>query len=568
MVDLFNFNVTSEMIDKAKVLAKEELLRYIEAYDVDKTTLLKIIDDVTNNINLDNYSEVNNLINGAKVILDFEMEKIKNAPTKKDEEYQITVSELTKTIKESLELNPQLKSIKNLTGEISNYISHRSGHRYFAIKDDKAQIRAIMFSSHATRLDFIPKDGDKVVVSGSISVYEPQGTYSIQVSSMKLAGQGDLYQKYLELKKELNNRGWFTKPKKTIPKYPKRIGVVTSPTGAVIEDITNTVNRRYRLTEIILYPALVQGPSSSKSISMQINKANLDNFVDILIVGRGGGSIEDLWGFNELETITAIYNSKIPIITAIGHETDDTLSDLVSDLRAPTPTAAAEMATPSTFDLETTLKTYQKRMTQSFNHLVSNYQNLLLNHLNRLEVSSPTKKLSSHRESLNSLSRQLNANYLININALINNLSLYKTKIISYEPKKLLENLSKELVFNKVKLNDNYKYILERKNNDLNNLKNKTPELAHHQLTNKQKEFSHLISILEKVNPLAIMKRGFSLTKNENDEIIKSVKEVNVGDYITITYIDGSVQSKITKKGEENGKENIWRINERIRRSS
>lgn len=547
MLDLFNFDITNEMISEAKNNARLNLLNYIKDLDVDKTNLIKIIDDVCNNINKDNYSEVNNLVNGAKVILDFELERIKSKPK---EEEAITVSQLTRDIKNSLENNPKFKSIKNLTGEISNYISHRSGHRYFAIKDEKAQIRAIMFSSHATRLNFIPKDGDKVTVSGSISLYEPQGSYSIQVTSMRQSGQGDLYQKYLELKTELNNRGWFDKLKKAIPKFPKRIGVVTSPTGAVIEDITNTINRRYRLTEIILYPALVQGPGSSKSIASQINKANLDNNVDLLIVGRGGGSIEDLWGFNELETISAIYNSKLPIITAIGHETDDTLSDLVSDLRAPTPTAAAEMATPSSIELTDYLNSLENTLTKEIKYLISNNQSILMNHTNRLEVSSPEKKLKTHKDNLSNLEKNLTTNIKLIINNLSNTVKINQTKIENYEPKKLIESHQKDLINNKVNLLKNYNYLIERNQSELEKLTKLIPTLYLEKLTNKQKDYRHLINVLEKVNPLAIMKRGFSLTKDKDDKIIKSVNEVNVGDLIKITYEDGTLESKVIKKGE------------------
>ncbi|MFH0766600.1 MAG: exodeoxyribonuclease VII large subunit, partial [Bacillota bacterium] len=263
----------------------------------------------------------------------------------------LTVTALTKYIKAKLEGDKHLFSIL-IKGEISNFKRHSRGHLYFTLKDEGAQMSAIMFSKDASRLEFDPKEGDHVLISGRISVYEPSGTYSLQVSSMKLDGIGELYLKYEALKKDLLEKGYFSEEhKKPIPKFPKVIGVVTSPTGAVIEDIKNTVSRRYLLTEIHLYPALVQGPGSAESIHNQILYANARNEVDVLIVGRGGGSIEDLWGFNEMPVIQAIYDSKIPIITAIGHETDYTISDFVSDLRAPTPTAAAELATPNKEDL-------------------------------------------------------------------------------------------------------------------------------------------------------------------------------------------------------------------------
>ena len=207
-----------------------------------------------------------------------------------------------------------------------------------------------------TALSFV-KDGDKVLVEGYISVYEARGSYSISIYAMTLDGVGELFLKYEQLKKEFEALGYFDQSiKKKIPQYPKAIGVITSPTGAVIQDIKNTVSRRYLLTKIVLYTALVQGEGSKDTLVRQIRRANEDNEVDVIILGRGGGSIEDLWSFNEAEVVVAIYESKIPIITAIGHETDTTLSDYAGDLRAPTPTAAAELATPNVSDILEDLK--------------------------------------------------------------------------------------------------------------------------------------------------------------------------------------------------------------------
>ncbi|QWB95543.1 exodeoxyribonuclease VII large subunit [Mycoplasmatota bacterium] len=256
-------------------------------------------------------------------------------------ENYLTVTAITKYLKAKIEGDKHLVSIY-IKGEISNFKHHSRGHFYFTLKDESAQVSCIMFSSYVKQVQFMPKNGDHVLLNGRMSIYEAGGSYSIQVKEMKLDGIGELYLKYEALKKDLQSKGYFEQShKKEIPKFPKRIGVVTSSTGAVIEDIRNTVQRRYLLTEIYLYPALVQGPDSATSIRDQIILANQRNEVDVLIVGRGGGSIEDLWGFNELPAIMAVFESKIPVITAIGHETDFTICDFVSDLRAPTPTAAA-----------------------------------------------------------------------------------------------------------------------------------------------------------------------------------------------------------------------------------
>src|SRR5690554_5966403 len=402
----------------------------------------------------------------------------------------MTVSQLNYTIKNLLEGQSMLQGFK-LKGEISNFTHHRSGHLYFALKDENSEVRAIMFQGHAKSLNFKPKDGDKVTVTGNISIYAPQGTYSIQVTSMQADGAGELYLKYLELKEKLKNLGWFDKEKRTLPKYPKRIGVVTSPTGAVIQDITNTVNRRYRLTEIILYPALVQGPGSSKSIAKQIEQANKDNNVDVLIVGRGGGSIEDLWGFNELLTITAIYNSKIPIITAVGHETDDTISDLVSDLRAPTPTAAAEMATPNTTDLVDLLKDIKDNITFKVKNLLNKHQTTLVYLTERLEKSGPLNK--------------------------VNDLNV---KVSSLSPKNKLTNNLQKLDQFKVNLNKNYYYIIDKEKDRLNKYTDNHERLYLRLLENKDQKLNSLQEILKRVNPLSIMQRGFTITKNKDNKIL------------------------------------------------
>lgn len=445
------------------------------------------------------------------------------------EKNALTVTQLNYKIKNLLEGQGSLQGF-SLKGEISNFTHHRSGHLYFALKDENSQVRAIMFQGHARSLTFSPKDGDKVTVTANISVYPPQGTYSLQVTSMSVDGAGELYLKYLELKNKLKSLGWFDKPKKDIPKFPKKIGVVTSPTGAVIQDITNTVNRRYRLTEIILYPTNVQGPEASKMIAAQIEKANRDNQVDVLIVGRGGGSLEDLWGFNELITITAIYNSKIPIITAIGHETDDTISDLVSDLRAPTPTAAAELATPNSIDLDNQLKEYNENIKYRLKNILNKHQTSLVYLTERLEKAGPLNKLESNKDKLNNLAKFLNNYYTQKINKSNNNLETYKLKINNLSPKTKVTNSIDKLNQIKEKINKSYYYTLEKYDNNLSNLQNK----------------------LILLNPMYQMKRGFTMTTDLKGNIIKSVQDVKKDDLVNIKFYDGNINAKIIDKKENN----------------
>jgi len=258
----------------------------------------------------------------------------------------MSVSELNSYIKNIFESDRMLTSV-SISGEISNFVNHRSGHLYFSLKDDEGQIRAVMFRSSAVRLKFIPENGMKVTVRGSVSVYTKDGSYQIYVSSMQPDGIGALFKAYEALKERLYLEGLFSEEhKKSIPKYPSKIGVITSPTGAAVRDIINVLSRRYPIADIYLYPALVQGASAAPSLIEAVDYFDRCGLCDVVIIGRGGGSIEDLWAFNDEALARRIYDVKVPIISAVGHEIDFTICDFVSDLRAPTPSAAAELAVP------------------------------------------------------------------------------------------------------------------------------------------------------------------------------------------------------------------------------
>ena len=262
----------------------------------------------------------------------------------------ISVTQLTRYIKYKIDNDVNLNEVY-LKGEISNFKAHSRGHYYFTLKDEGSRINAVMFSSQTRNVKFIPQDGMKVLVNGKISVYEANGGYQIYVNEMLEDGIGNLYIAFEQLKKKLQDEGLFNEEyKKPIPKIPSRIGVVTAPTGAAIKDIISTIKRRWPLTEIYLFPALVQGESAKEDIVRQIKRADEYN-LDTLIVGRGGGSIEDLWAFNEEIVARAIFECKTPVISAVGHEIDFTIADFVADLRAPTPTGAAEMAVPQLADI-------------------------------------------------------------------------------------------------------------------------------------------------------------------------------------------------------------------------
>ena len=277
----------------------------------------------------------------------------------------ITVSELNDYIKNVFDSSRFLSSV-TIKGEISNFTYHKSGHLYFSLKDSDAQIKAVMFRSSASRLKFMPESGMKVIAHGAVSVYQRDGVYQLYVSSMQPDGIGALYLAYEQLKEKLALEGLFSDEyKKLIPEMPERIGVITSPTGAAVRDIINVTGRRFPLAKLYIYPSLVQGDGAEENLIRGVDYFDKSGLVDVIIIGRGGGSIEDLWAFNSERLARRIFEAKIPVISAVGHETDFTICDFVADMRAPTPSAAAELAVPDIRELYMRLDSYVGRSTSS-----------------------------------------------------------------------------------------------------------------------------------------------------------------------------------------------------------
>lgn len=311
----------------------------------------------------------------------------------------VTVSQLNNYMKKLVEHQPVLGDIL-IKGEISNYKLHYSGHHYITLKDAGGVLKAVMFKGAASTLTFVPDNGMKVVARGKISVYEPGGTYQLYINEMTPDGLGELYVAYEKLKKKLEDEGLFDDShKKPIPKYPKKVGVITATTGAAIRDIINVITRRYPKCEIVIYPSLVQGPGAAANVAEGIAYFNQTGEIDTIIAGRGGGSIEDLWAFNEEIVARAVYDSKIPIISAVGHETDFTICDFVADLRAPTPSAAAELAVPDYNELLARLTTYRTRIINSTLGLIKTKRALI----SRLSVSTPKRIIDEHRQRIDHL---------------------------------------------------------------------------------------------------------------------------------------------------------------------
>lgn len=314
-----------------------------------------------------------------------------------------TVSQINGYVKKILDHNIILNNVW-VKGELSNFKRHYSGHLYITLKDEGGVLKAVMFRGAATTLAFEPADGMKVLARGRVSVYEAGGAYQLYIEEMIPDGVGELYIAYEQLKKQLADEGLFDeRHKKPIPKFPKAVGVVTAPTGAAVRDIINVITRRYPMAEIILYPAKVQGTGAAESVVKAIEYFNATREVDTLIVGRGGGSIEDLWAFNEEITARAIYASEIPVISAVGHETDFTIADFVADLRAPTPSAAAEIAVPSTPELAARITADKSRIQQSIVSRIEGGRLLL----KRFKMRTPKDRIDEYSLRVDAMTRSM-----------------------------------------------------------------------------------------------------------------------------------------------------------------
>jgi len=419
----------------------------------------------------------------------------------------LTVSALNGYLKYQFDNDVQLQNIL-LKGEISNFTRHSRGHLYLTLKDDKSQISAVMFAMQTRNLLFLPKDGSKVIIEGYVSIYEPSGKYQIYINKMSEDGIGDLYMAYERLKANLESEGLFDqKWKRPIPLFPKAVGVITSPTGAAVRDVIQVISRRYPLTKIILYPALVQGEEAKNSVVKQIEKANLDHLVDVLIVGRGGGSIEDLWAFNEEIVARSIHSSKIPIISAVGHETDFTIADFVADLRAATPSQAAELAVPDQQALLKQIRTDINKMNQLLNKELSERKKQLFKIQNATILKNPSRLFETNEMKLE---------YLLN----------------------RLRRLSPE-------------ETLIKKQEEINTLASRLFTTYRQSLTTFENRYIRNLEKLELVNPLAIMKKGFSIVKKE-EHLITSVNDVKLRDQINIEFVDGILTCEVNKieKGE------------------
>ncbi len=389
----------------------------------------------------------------------------------------ITVEELNKYIKTKIDGDEFLNNVY-VRGEISNFKLHYTGHMYFTLKDEKSLVKCIMFKSYTPYLSFMPKDGMKVCILGSVSVFERDGVYQIYAKGMKQDGIGSLYEEYEKLKAKLEKEGLFDEThKKQVPRFSKTIGVLTSSTGAVIRDIINVSTRRNPNVHIRLIPVPVQGPGAEIKIAEAIEKMNREKLADVIIVGRGGGSIEDLWPFNEEIVARAIYNSKLPIISAVGHETDFTIADFVADLRAPTPSAAAELAVPNIEDVKYTISQYENKYKVALKRKHELMKMRFEKCMSRRAFKEPMQKINEQYINIDMYTKSLNNSILNKIN-------------------------------------------------------------------NSKMKFNNVITKIDALSPMKTMARGYAITEKDG-KIIKKAADLEVGDEITLKYIDGEARAKI-----------------------
>ncbi|ENO00395.1 MULTISPECIES: exodeoxyribonuclease VII large subunit [Pseudoalteromonas] len=432
-----------------------------------------------------------------------------------------TVSRLNREIRTVLE---QGFASLILTGEISNFITPASGHWYFSLKDEKAQIKAAMWRGNNRSQSYRPENGTQVTVRARVSLYEPRGDYQLIVEHMEPAGEGQLKQEFDALKMRLAAEGLFSSAyKKPLPQNINRVGVITSATGAAIKDILTVLKRRAPQLEVIIYPAMVQGKEAHVHLINQIQLANARNEVDVLIVGRGGGSLEDLWCFNHEQLARAIYQSELPIVSAVGHEIDTTISDYVADVRAATPSAAAELVSPNTQELHGKVIELINRLNNAFKHDMADKRALATELQHRLNLCHPRNQLNQKTQRLDELTIALQQgmrNRLYQQERTLNNLT---PRLMRQSPDKKLSQASHQLM----------------------QIQTRLEQAMQHKLQHAQNSLALQASRLDSVSPLNVLARGYSITKTQQGKVIKSVDHIKTGDVLITELADGAIKSTV-----------------------
>lgn len=448
-----------------------------------------------------------------------------------DRSKYLTVSQLTKYLKLKFDRDPYLQTVY-LTGELSNF-RLRSGHQYFSLKDDQAVIDAVMFRSQFSKVKFTPEEGMKLCVTGHVGLYERSGRYQIYIDTMEPDGVGSLYLAFEQLKKKLNAEGLFSRPKKAVPLFPRRIAVVTSLNGAVIRDINTTVRRRYPIAQVVLFPTVVQGEKAAADIARQIKRAGERGDFDTLIIGRGGGSIEDLWPFNEEVVARAIADCPLPVISSVGHETDTTIADLVADQRAATPTAAAELATPQRLDNTLMLiSDFQQRLYNTMRAQIDFEKKQLAKLTGSYIFQQPTRLYENYAQKVDQLTQQLRQQQERRLTNAANDVAQVYNRLLTYNPQRLV---------------DQERLIVQQLAARL-----QTAVQAKTQQTAQQ--LQALTKQLHSLDPLKIMERGYTYV-TRNGKVVNQAAQLNTGEPLILHFADGEVTVTITDiKEKKNGK--------------
>jgi exodeoxyribonuclease VII large subunit len=436
-----------------------------------------------------------------------------------------TVSQLNQRAKQLLEIT--FSSIK-VEGEISNLSRPSSGHWYFTLKDKGAQVRCAMFRSRTAQVKFQPKEGDKIVVRGKVSLYENRGDYQLIVDAMKPAGEGQLQQAFIQLKQKLGAEGLFNpEHKQSLPTEIKRIAVITSPTGAAIHDILTVLNRRFPAIEVDIYPAQVQGQEAAQQIIWSIKQANADARTDVIIVGRGGGSIEDLWSFNDEQLARTIFHSKLPIVSAVGHEVDFTIADFVADVRAPTPSAAAEMLSPNQEEYLSRLNTLSSRLENSIQQQVQNKKWQLQSAERGLQ--HPGDKLSQYAQTLDMLELRLQQSQKNKLSQLMQRLTKGQQRLQQQSPANKLQQIETQLGYLQQRLTSGMKQLL----------------------VHKGERLQQSALLLNAVSPLQTLGRGYAILQTNTDTVIRDSHSVKKGDLVSARIGHGKIELIVEKVKHE-----------------
>ncbi|MFZ2942314.1 MAG: exodeoxyribonuclease VII large subunit [Latilactobacillus curvatus] len=442
----------------------------------------------------------------------------------------LTVTALTQYLKAKFERDPYLDRVY-LTGEISNFRLRPNAHQYFSLKDNKAKISAIMFKSAFEKIKFTPEEGMKVLVVGRISLYEATGNYQIYVERMEPDGLGALYQAYEQLKAKLSAEGLFDAPKQLLPRFPKRIAVITSPSGAVIRDIITTTQRRYPIAQLVLFPAVVQGDGAADILVDRLNQVNQQGDFDTIIIGRGGGSIEDLWPFNEERVARAIVASQIPVISSVGHETDTTIADLVADVRAATPTAAAELATPVLTDEVLKLQQQRLRLYQAFSKTLALNKKQLVHLQNSYVLKQPQRLYDGYLQNVDQLHRRLLLAQQQRLQTSQQNVQLLQQCLQSQSPSGAIQQAQRMLTDTDHRLKRAIESLVQ----------------------NRRQQAGQAVAALDLVSPLKILGRGFAYVTDDNQNVMKKMTDFTVDQSIELHVQDGLVNARVTAthKGDE-----------------